>query len=222
MHRLRSSRQWALLALPLATALTACSTGAAGPAGTNRGLDSIHQPVVERTTYTLDLIGGVTGLPAMERQRLDAWLSALEAGSGDMLAVDGAVSPAALADVAAITGRHGLLAARADVAVTGLTPPGMLRVAVTRSSAHVPGCPDWADRSASQLDNRTSSNYGCGVNSNMAAMIADPQDLLRGRDDTGRTQAMTSDGAIRTWRAREPGVAKELPRSATLSRGGDQ
>jgi pilus assembly protein CpaD len=218
MHRLRC----ALLALPLATALAGCSTGAAGPAGTNRTLDSVHQPVVERTTYTLDLIGGVAGLPAAERQRLDAWLAALGAGTGDMLAVDGAAGPAALADLAAVTGRYGLLAGRGDAAATGLTPPGMLRVAVTRSSAHVPGCPDWVDPSAGQLDNRTSSNYGCGVNSNMAAMIADPQDLLRGRRDTGRTQVMTSDRAIQTWRAREAGVAKELPRSATLNRGGDQ
>lgn len=211
----------ALLGLSVAGTLAGCSTAAAGPDGPNRTLYSVHQPVVERATYTLDLVGGVAGLPAAEGQRLDAWLAALGAAPGDTLAVDGTAGPAAMADLAAITGRHGLLADGRSIASTGLPPAGMLRVALTRSSAHVPGCPDWRDHSAGQLDNRTSNNYGCAINSNMAAMIADPQDLLRGRDDTGSTQVMTSNGAIRTWRERQPGVAKELPR-VPGSGGGSQ
>ena len=212
-HGRRPALHHVLLALPIAGALAGCSTAASGgSAGTNRSLDSIHQPVVGRTTYTLDLIGGVAGLPAAEGQRLDAWLSALQAAPGDTLAVDGVGSPAALAGLAAITARHGLLADVPGAGSTGLPPAGMLRVALTRSSAQVPGCPDWADHTSGQTDNRTSNNYGCAINSNLAAMIADPQDLLRGRSNTGRTPVMTSDRAIQTWRERQPGVANELPK----------
>lgn len=220
-HRLRPSLHRALVALSIAGTLAGCGTAATAPDGPNRTLYSVHQPVVERATYTLDLMGGVAGLPAGEGQRLDAWLAALGAAPGDTLAVDGTASPAAMTDLAAITGRHGLQAHGRSLASTGLPLAGMLRVALTRSSAHVPGCPDWGDHSAGQLDNRTSNNYGCAINGNIAAMVADPQDLLRGRSDVGGTQVMTSDNAIRTWRAREPGVAKELPR-VPGSGGGSQ
>ncbi len=208
-----------LLALSIAGALAGCSSATAGPAGINRALHSVHQPVVERTTYTLDLMGGIAGLPAGEGRRLDAWLAALGAAPGDTLAVDGTASPAAMTDLAAITGRHGLLADGQRAASGGLPPAGMLRVALTRSSAQVPGCPDWADHTGNQLDNRTSNNYGCAINSNLAAMIADPQDLLRGRSDAGGTQVMTSDRAIQTWRERTPGVENELPRVPGSSGG---
>lgn len=210
----------ALLTLPLAAALAGCNASTHEFIETNRALTSIHQPVVERASYTLDVTGGIAGLPAGEARRLDAWLASLQASSADMLAVDGMASPATLADLAAITGRHGLLPDGEGTTATGLPPAGMLRITLTRSTANVPDCPDWADNSAGQTDNRTSNNYGCAINSNMAAMVADPQDLLRGRDDAGRTQVMTSDRAIATWRAREPGVAKELPRVPGSSGGG--
>ena len=36
--------------------------------------------------------------------------------------------------------------------------------------------------------------------SNLAAMVANPEDLVRGRTDTGSTQAMTSNKAIDAYR----------------------
>jgi len=53
---------------------------------------------------------------------------------------------------------------------------------VSGNKAWVPTCPNWksgARDSAAEVD----SNFGCGVNSNLAAMIADPQDLLHGKTD---------------------------------------
>jgi pilus assembly protein CpaD len=211
-----------LLALPLLASLAACATTADG-GPVNRSLSSVHQPVVNRTTYVLDLAPGMAGLPAGEGQRLDAWLASLAAAPGDALALDGTVTPRMAADLAAVTGRHGLLAT--DAVSTGTVPPGTLRLSLTRHRAHVPGCPDWTDATASQLDSRTSNNFGCGVNGNMAAMIADPQDLLRGRTDTGSTQVMTSNRGIDAWRKRTPGIAGELPRTtsaAGVNGGGSQ
>ncbi|WP_347302013.1 CpaD family pilus assembly lipoprotein [Croceibacterium sp. TMG7-5b_MA50] len=217
----RSTRSWqrramlnpSLLILPLIAGLTACSTTADG-GPVNRSLYSVHQPVVDRTTYTLDLAVGAGGMRPGEEARLDAWLGALGTAPGDTLALDGPADRAALGQIAAVTGRHGLLAG-ASVPAIGTVPPGSIRVAVTRHRAYVPGCPDWTDRTASQLDNRTSNNYGCGVNGNMAAMVADPQDLLRGRSDTGNTQVMTANRGIDAWRKRTPGAAGELPRATS-------
>jgi pilus assembly protein CpaD len=59
----------------------------------------------------------------------------------------------------------------------------MLRVVVTRSKASVPSCPDWSTNREYNYNASNHSNYGCSINSNLAAMIADPEDLVRGREN---------------------------------------
>lgn len=73
---------------------------------------------------------------------------------------------------------------------------------VSATEAHVPSCPDWssAGRDSASL---TDSNLGCSINSNLAAMIADPLDLLHGRsEETTDTSSVTR--AIKAWREMEP------------------
>jgi pilus assembly protein CpaD len=69
---------------------------------------------------------------------------------------------------------------------------------VAGDRAYVPGCPDWssAGRDSAAL---TDSNYGCAVNSNLAAMVANPQDLLHGKVDTG-TDSDSATRAVKAWR----------------------
>jgi pilus assembly protein CpaD len=71
---------------------------------------------------------------------------------------------------------------------------------VSAAGATVPGCPDWSDRELPMSEGQ-SSNYGCATALNLAAMIADPADLLRGRTDTrtGRDAGISTD-AIKAWR----------------------
>ena len=69
---------------------------------------------------------------------------------------------------------------------------------VNGAVAYVPGCPDWSTASA-QAHEGQSSNYGCATMTNLAAMIADPQDLLHGRSDTTGT-ADVATKAIKAWR----------------------
>ena len=66
---------------------------------------------------------------------------------------------------------------------------------VSGTSASVPGCPNWAGSGE--------SNLGCAVNSNLAAMIADPADLIHGRTYTG-TDIEVSTRAVRAWRETAP------------------
>lgn len=48
----------------------------------------------------------------------------------------------------------------------------------TRYEAQAPNCkPVWTTDLAFSLDNQVSENFGCSVNANLAAMIADPADL---------------------------------------------
>jgi pilus assembly protein CpaD len=187
----------AALALPLA--LGACATAKDGPE--NATLYSVHQPVVERTNYTLDLAAGAGGLSVPEQARLADWFEAMDIGYGDRIAIDDPVnSPAVREDVAAIASRRSLLLAEGAPVTEGFIDPGRVRVVVTRSSAHVPGCPDWSDQIRTSLGNTTSDGYGCAINSNLAAMIADPEHLLEGARGTGETLISGSNRAIEAYR----------------------
>jgi len=138
----------------------------------------------------------------MEQARLADWFDTMQIGYGDRIAIDDPVnSPAAREDVAAIASRHSLLLADGAPITEGYLDPGRIRVVVTRASANVPGCPDWSDQVRTSLGNHTSDGYGCAINSNLAAMIANPEHLLEGAHGTGETMVGTSNRAIEAYRA---------------------
>lgn len=175
---------------------------AGGCSGTvNRGVESVHQPVVTRADYLLDLQVAGGGLASGERQRLAGWLAGLRLGYGDTVAVDDpAVRGSRIRDaVAAEVAAHGLLlAAQAPVSPAPVAP-GTVRVVVSRMTAGVPGCPDHSRDSSIDYQQNTSSNYGCATNVNLAAMVANPQDLIRGAGSVGNDTA-ASFKAIDTYR----------------------
>ena len=59
-----------------------------------------------------------------------------------------------------------------------------MRVAFTAARGYhitLPNCPDWSKPIGTDSSNTTSSNLGCANQSNLARMVADPRDLVRGR-----------------------------------------
>ena len=207
----------AAIALSLGFGLSAC-----GDTPNNRSLNSVKQPVVERSNYALDLAAGAGGLTVPEQQRLAEWFETMNVRYGDRVSIDGTVaSDAVREDVAAIAARHGLLLSEGAPVTNGYVDPGMVRVVVTRTRAYVPGCPDWTDRMASNLDNSTSDGFGCAVNSNLAAMVADPEHLLHGAEGSSETVVMSSTKAIQTYRAADPTGKAGLPAVSSQSGGGN-
>lgn len=188
------------LALSLGLSLAAC-----GGMPENRSLNSTKQPVVERTNYTLDVAAGPGGLSIPEQQRLAGWFDAMNLGYGDRVSIeDPMVSPATREDIAALAARHGILLSDGAPVTTGYVDPGRARVVITRSTASVPGCPDWSITSDMNYTNGTHPGYGCAVNGNLAAMIANPEDLIKGQAGTGETVVMSSTKAIDTYREKAP------------------
>jgi pilus assembly protein CpaD len=80
----------------------------------------------------------------------------------------------------------------------------MVRVVVARTSATVPGCPNWSKAATPTFDNAQLSNFGCGVNSNLAAMVANPQDLVSGREGSGVGDTRTASKAVEQYRKAVP------------------
>ncbi|NBS24304.1 MAG: pilus assembly protein CpaD [Altererythrobacter sp.] len=199
------------LALSLGLALGAC-----GGMPTNKSLYSVNQPVVERNNYTFDVQSSQSGLSIADLQRLDGWFEALELGYGDRVSIDDPLaSDAVLEAVSQLAGRHGVLLSDEAPVTSGASQPGYARVIVTRSKAHVPGCPNWSATSDMNYNNGTSPNYGCATKGNLAAMIANPEDLIEGQKGTGETVIMSSSKAIETYRDAAPTGAGGLSENAT-------
>jgi pilus assembly protein CpaD len=97
----------------------------------------------------------------------------------------------------------------------GQLPAGMARVVISRAFASVPGCPDWSGRSDANYRNATSRNYGCATSSNLAAMIANKEDLIHGQDGTGNTVVATNAKAIEAFRSKAPTGAASLKQQST-------
>ncbi|TCD06901.1 pilus assembly protein CpaD [Erythrobacteraceae bacterium CFH 75059] len=206
----------------MAFALAGCAVALGGCGGMpgNRSLDSTKQAVVERTTMALDLSTSFDGLPIAERQRLDGWFQAMNLRYGDRVAVnDSAGNPATRQAVAELAGRYGLLLSDAPAFAAGSAPAGQVRVVVVRSVASMPGCPDWSARSDINLANATYPNFGCAINGNLAAMVANPEDLIQGQAGTGETVVLTSTKAINSYREQAPTGTGGLKETSTSGGG---
>lgn len=182
----------------------------------SQGVIPVNVPVVSRSDYAFDLAAPGGQLPSSEAARLDAWFSGLQLGYGDNIYVDGAMADSARGDVARVAGKYGLLIASSGAPVTaGAIPNGAVRVVVSRTRASVPGCPNWSERSNPDFQNRTSSNFGCGVNGNLAAMIANPEDLVHGREPSGVTDPVSATRAVDLYRTKPPTGNGALPSTTT-------
>lgn len=188
------------IAVSLALSLSAC-----GGMPTNRTLYSVKQPVVERTNYSLDVRAPGGGLDLSEQQRLAGWFEAMDLRYGDRVSIDDPMMSGATRNaVAELAARHGILLSDGAPVTAGRVQPGLARVVLTRSKAHVPGCPDWSAKSDMNYNNATSPGYGCAVNSNLAGMVANPEDLITGQKGTGETIVATSNKAIDSYRSTAP------------------
>ena len=206
----------AALALSLGLALAGCG----GMPG-NRTVESIHQPVVQRVDYTLDVTTGPGGLSQTEQRRVAGWFEAMDLRYGDKVAIDDPLqSGATRGTVEGLVGRYGLLLGNEAPVTPGYVNAGTVRIVVSRTKASVPSCPNWSANSDVNLGNATSSNYGCATNSNLAAMVANPEHLIRGDHSRGETTVMSSTKAIEAYRTATPTGASGALKQ-TSSKGGD-
>lgn len=192
-----------ITAASLALAIAGC-----GSIGDNASLYSANQPVVERTNYAIDVNLDSSGVSNIEKKRLTEWFNALQLGYGDRVAIDfgnGFPSAAAEQDVADLAARRGMLVTKNAPVTQGNVTPGTARVVVTRSTASVPNCGGWKGSGTdANYNSHTHKNYGCATNSNLAAMIADPEDLVRGKEADSDDNNSGS-AAINAYRQRTSG-----------------
>jgi pilus assembly protein CpaD len=191
------------LLIALGSVLAGCQT-AGKPDKPAMGLVSVNVPVVTSADYVFDAAAPGGALAPGEGERLNGWFQGLGLGYGDQVYVDGAYAPAARAQVAAIASRYGMLVSAGAPVTAGTVQSGAVRVIVARRRAVVPGCPNWNRPSEPDWDNKTMSNYGCSVNTNIAAMVADPEDLVHGREASSVTDTRAAIRAVDLYRTKIP------------------
>lgn len=209
------SRFTPLLALP-ALLLGGCGTY-------NGGMESVYQPVVQRQDYVFDVQATGYGLAQGEPQRLEGWLASMGLRYGDRISIDDGGSGAAASirgDVATQANRYGLTLADTAPVTMGRIAPGTVRVIVTRMTASVPNCPDFSRQYQPDFSQSTTSNYGCASNSNLAAMVADPADLVRGVPGSPLVDPNTGARAVNALRGAKPtGGGGTVVRSESIGGG---
>lgn len=170
----------------------------------DRGMAAVNEPVIHRSNYALDVAAPDGSLSASERARLDDWFRSLQLGYGDNIYVDGAYTDTVRGDVARVAGQYGMLISSGAPVTQGPVAPGSVRVVVSRSRAEVPNCPNWSVPAQPNYNNRTMSNYGCGVNSNIAAMVANPEDLIHGREGDPYVNAAAASRGVGVYYSTPP------------------
>jgi len=76
------------------------------------------------------------------------------------------------------------------------------------------GVDAWTD---GNFANATSRNYGCATNSNYAAMVANPEDLVRGQSSRGGSSVNGSNRAIEAYRSGGSPSASSAPATGSGS-----
>ncbi|MEG3179252.1 CpaD family pilus assembly protein [Sphingomonas sp. LT1P40] len=184
-------RNTILLLTGAAGLLTAC-----GGTTAERGLESVNQPVVQRTDYVFDAATDGAYLAPGEQARVAGWLASLRLAYGDRVYVDDPSGSGVRGQISAEASRYGLFVADNAPVTAGAIAPGTIRVIVSRMRASVPGCPNFSREAEPNFNAVTGANYGCATNGNLAAMIARPEDLVRGQPGADTADPATNFKAI--------------------------
>ena len=190
-----------------ATALTGmlvagtCAAPTADPNGMMEDGAVNHPILVEPSFRDLKVSYGGAGMSDQDAVKFDAFLADYRVHGNGSLGIsvpNGAAARDAItffAERAAATGisRDRILVSTRDAA----SGDNRVDVSYIAYTARTDKCGDWSENVAYTADNQTPRNFGCATQQNIAAMVADPRDLLgpRPMDASDTNRRMTVMGA---------------------------
>lgn len=144
-----------------------------------------NHPIAVEPSYKdlkLQFTGGVDGMRAEDAGKFDAFVADYRVRGNGSLSISvpsGASSRAAItffAERAAATGisRDKILVSTREASNTD----PRVDVSYITYTARAESCGDWSENLTFTADNLTPKNFGCSVQHNIAAMVANPRDLL--------------------------------------------
>ena len=143
--------------------------------------------------------GSQAGLDVNERTSLDDFIRNNRINARDQIVVQavngGRLTMGRLSAVKNEFAQHGLVASEAGGPATGPLANDEVTVMVTRAVVIPPDCSVPQPEPTLRPDHK----YGCHVNSALGMMVADPLDLVEGRD-LGPADGEQASGALRRYR----------------------
>lgn len=185
-----TSLKSAALALPLALIAGACSSSFEDRYHAALPVEQRLPIEVKSEVALLDLsTDGKGRLSPQARQQVAGFLNAYRADGSGAIEIQTAASGRAAAqtegEIRDIAASYGI--PRNYITVAGYAPEAgartTTRLAYARYVASVPACqnPDWSQNLSMTWDNTTYPTFGCSMQQNMAAMAANPRDLVEAR-----------------------------------------
>jgi pilus assembly protein CpaD len=184
-------------ALAVGSVLVAGSCSVANDGNTISLDGARNHPILVEPSYRdlkVGYAGSTDGLSPQDAARFDAFVADYRVHGNGSLAIS---VPSGAGSRAAITffGERAALSgiSRDKILVTtreaGNADP-RVDVSYIAYTARTAPCGDWSEDESYTVENHTSANFGCAVQHNIAAMVADPRDLLgpgaMGTVDTNR------------------------------------
>jgi pilus assembly protein CpaD len=174
-----------LRALAVGSALVAGSCSATNGAGTISEDGARNHPIAVEPSYRdlkVQYVGGADGMSAEDTAKFDAFIADYRVRGNGSLGISvpsGAGSRAAITyfgERAAASGisRDKILVSTREAGNSDTR----VDVSYIAYTAHTQACGDWSEDEAFTIENHTSANFGCAVQQNIAAMVANPRDLL--------------------------------------------
>jgi pilus assembly protein CpaD len=157
----------------------------------------------QRLSHTAGFAANATQLAQTEQESLNAFLQAAQVTTDDPVYLEGAagdrLNGQRIGAVARELTRQGYSVATLPAAPDAV-PRNALLVVVERYVVTPPDCPNWTKSQSDDHENAHNSNFGCSDATNLGLMVADPRDLVIGRQ-LGPAGAAQAGLAIQRYRA---------------------
>lgn len=164
-------------------ALAGCATSPKSPDATGLAWVPRSKTNVVSHQHVSTVVRFIPGMrrPTLGDPRaLAGFVATYKVEPGDEVSVTGGSAAQRLAVVRELA-RLGLPGARDSMDQPAASPTPVL-VLVDRYTATVPNCPDWSKPQSADFGNTMDSNFGCANAYDLGQMVANPHDLLRGRN----------------------------------------
>lgn len=144
-----------------------------------------RRATASQVQYSHDVRFDGNGFATDERERLEGFLGQINLRRSDgvyLVAVPNAQSAnrkLLLADY--LSGRGIDVGSRRSDFGMKIPAGDAVSIVVRRYVVTLPGCPDWSGELTS-YNNMPTSNWSCASSTNLGLMVAEPEDLVRGRD----------------------------------------
>ena len=144
----------------------------------------------------------------------------LKAGGKVAVTVNGSAAddPESIAfaqDIGATLRGLGLAAGEIDLKLAVNTAERRAVLTYVFYVARSPQCGTWTTDISNNWDNAPSEHFGCAMQRNLGAMVANPRDLIRVQDEQGRWGARSADVVNKYQRGTATASPKEAKISAT-------